>query len=92
MLGYCALGRVVMETTPTTMMTIAMTHAKTGRSMKNLDIVIFLSFDGAQCSMEAVAGRSGAAKTTIVVVGEPCDAAFVAHLVDDILLPLLRRT
>ncbi len=28
----------------------------------------------------------------IVVVGEPCDAAFVAHLVDDILLPLLRRS
>lgn len=28
----------------------------------------------------------------VVVVGEPCDAAFVAHLVDDILLPLLRRT
>ncbi|MEU4520409.1 TetR/AcrR family transcriptional regulator [Amycolatopsis sp. NPDC024027] len=28
----------------------------------------------------------------LVVVGEPCDAAFVAHLVDDILLPLLRRT
>jgi AcrR family transcriptional regulator len=28
----------------------------------------------------------------VMVVGEPCDAAFVAHLVDDILLPLLRRT
>jgi AcrR family transcriptional regulator len=28
----------------------------------------------------------------VVVVGEPCDAAFVAHLVDDVLLPLLRRT
>jgi AcrR family transcriptional regulator len=28
----------------------------------------------------------------IMVVGEPCDDAFVAHLVDDILLPLLRRT
>ena len=28
----------------------------------------------------------------VVVVGQPCDAAFVAHLVDDILLPLLRRT
>jgi hypothetical protein len=28
----------------------------------------------------------------MVVGGEPCDAAFVAHLVDDILLPLLRRT
>ncbi len=25
----------------------------------------------------------------VVVVGEPCDAAFVAHLVDDVLLPLL---
>lgn len=28
----------------------------------------------------------------VVVVGEPCDAAFVAHLVDDILVPLVRRT
>jgi len=26
----------------------------------------------------------------VVVANEPCDAAFVAHLVDDILLPLLR--
>ena len=26
----------------------------------------------------------------IVVAGQPCDAAFLAHLVDDILLPLLR--
>lgn len=26
----------------------------------------------------------------IVVAGEPCDAAFAAHLVDDILMPLLR--
>ncbi|MFG1928511.1 TetR/AcrR family transcriptional regulator [Cryptosporangium sp. NPDC048952] len=26
----------------------------------------------------------------IVVAGEPCDAAFIAHLVDDILIPLLR--
>ncbi|OXM64720.1 TetR/AcrR family transcriptional regulator [Amycolatopsis vastitatis] len=28
----------------------------------------------------------------IMVVGEPCDTAFVAHLVDDVLMPLLRRT
>jgi AcrR family transcriptional regulator len=28
----------------------------------------------------------------VVVVGEPCDAAFLAHLVDDILVPLLART
>jgi AcrR family transcriptional regulator len=26
----------------------------------------------------------------VVVAGEPCDAAFVAHLVDDILMPVLR--
>jgi AcrR family transcriptional regulator len=26
----------------------------------------------------------------IVIAGEPCDAAFVAHLVDDILMPVLR--
>lgn len=26
----------------------------------------------------------------IVVAGQPCDAAFVAHLVDDILMPILR--
>lgn len=28
----------------------------------------------------------------VVVAGEPCDAAFVAHVVDDILMPLLRST
>lgn len=27
----------------------------------------------------------------VVVVGEPCDESFIAHLVDNILLPLLRR-
>jgi hypothetical protein len=26
-----------------------------------------------------------------VVAGEPCDVPFVTHLVDDILLPLLRE-
>ncbi len=26
----------------------------------------------------------------VVIAGEPCDAPFVAHLVDDVLLPLLR--
>ena len=34
--GYCAIGSWVIETLPTTMMKSAMTHAKIGRSMKNL--------------------------------------------------------
>ncbi len=43
MLGYCAMGRLVIESAPASIMMMAMTHAKTGRSMKNLDIVNFLS-------------------------------------------------
>ena len=38
MLGYCAMGRLVMASAPANMMMMAMTQAKTGRSMKNLDI------------------------------------------------------
>jgi len=34
MAGYCATGKVMMEITPAIMMTIAMTHAKMGRSIK----------------------------------------------------------
>src|SRR5262245_25677994 len=41
-LGNCAMGRRRIEITPPSMMIIAMTHAKTGRSMKNLDIVYLL--------------------------------------------------
>jgi len=33
--GYCATGRNGMAMTPASMMKIATTHAKTGRSMKN---------------------------------------------------------
>src|ERR1700730_4038211 len=36
MLGYCAMGSVVMASAPISMMTMASTHAKTGRSMKKL--------------------------------------------------------
>src|SRR6266571_4586806 len=42
-LGNCAIGRLVIESVPASMMKMAMTHAKTGRSMKNLDIKDFLS-------------------------------------------------
>src|SRR6476660_389078 len=38
MLGYCSIGSVVIDKAPAIMMTIAITHAKTGRSMKNREI------------------------------------------------------
>ena len=36
-LGYCSIGRLYIATTPRITVMIAMTLAKTGRSMKNLD-------------------------------------------------------
>src|SRR5690349_596219 len=36
MLGYCAMGRVVMASAPASITTIASTQAKIGRSMKKL--------------------------------------------------------
>jgi hypothetical protein len=37
MVGYCATGKVKAEIAPASMMTMAMTQAKTGRSMKKRD-------------------------------------------------------
>src|SRR5215216_1400636 len=39
MLGYCATGRVTRATTPRITMTIASTLARTGRLMKNSEII-----------------------------------------------------
>src|SRR6185369_1767113 len=36
--GYCEIGSCVTDTAPSTMMNIAITQAKIGRSMKNLAI------------------------------------------------------
>ncbi|WP_448206766.1 TetR/AcrR family transcriptional regulator C-terminal domain-containing protein [Azospirillum sp. sgz302134] len=36
--GYCSTGRRRIASAPASMMTMAMTQAKTGRSMKNLDM------------------------------------------------------
>src|SRR3569832_1766848 len=58
--GYCATGNLVMDTAPITRMKSAITHAKTGRSMKNFDIArpFFLAeADDA----EGAAGAAGAA-------------------------------
>src|SRR5437868_6293712 len=38
MFGYCSIGSVEIERPPASMITIAITHAKTGRSMKNCEI------------------------------------------------------
>jgi hypothetical protein len=38
MFGYCETGRFKRQTAPKRTMMIAMTFAKIGRSMKNLDI------------------------------------------------------
>ena len=39
MRGYCEMGRRRMDSAPASMMMMAMTQAKTGRSMKNLAMV-----------------------------------------------------
>ena len=38
MLGYCAIGRLKIDMIPASMITAAMTIAKTGRRMKKADI------------------------------------------------------
>src|SRR5258706_11713784 len=38
MVGYCSTGRLRMDNAPASIMSSAMTIAKIGRSMKNLDI------------------------------------------------------
>src|SRR3977135_4071353 len=50
MLGYCAMGSVVTASAPISMMTMASTQAKTGRSMKKLTMA------GASAAPDAVAG------------------------------------
>src|SRR6478609_720955 len=42
MVGYCSMGRLEAAMPPASMMTMARTQAKTGRSMKNLDKPILL--------------------------------------------------
>src|SRR5580698_2185065 len=46
MLGYCATGRVTTASPPASMITIAITHAKIGRSMKKFATAPFLRARG----------------------------------------------
>jgi hypothetical protein len=43
MRGYCSIGRPRIARAPPSMMEMAMTQAKTGRSMKNFEIICRLS-------------------------------------------------
>src|SRR6187402_1581596 len=51
--GYCEIGSCVIATLPSTMMNSAITHAKMGRSMKNLAME--------EGSLVLSCGRSGSA-------------------------------
>src|SRR5438105_2568829 len=42
--GYCATGSLVIDTLPNTRMNSAITHANTGRSMKNFAISVGLRY------------------------------------------------
>src|SRR5947207_14382125 len=44
--GYCAIGRFTAASTPTRIMSSAMTVEKTGRSMKKLSMAYFLAGAG----------------------------------------------
>src|SRR5690348_7337375 len=54
MLGYCVMDSVIMEMAPPTMMRMAMTHAKTGRSIKNRDMQLEVVARGARYRAAAV--------------------------------------
>src|SRR5579871_6353272 len=59
MFGYCAIGKRLAATTPTKMVTIAITIAMTGRAMKNLPIAIYLGAPASVgvCSLGPASGR-----------------------------------
>src|SRR3569832_243397 len=57
--GYCAIGSLVIDVAPSTSTNSAITHAKTGRSMKNFAMSYFFA---AEAAAEAeAAGAAGAA-------------------------------
>src|SRR4051794_25797787 len=61
--GYCATGRLVIAVVPSTRMNNAITHANTGRSMKNLDMVEphpSQGFEGADAEAVGDAGAEAA--------------------------------
>ena len=50
MVGYCDTGRLVMDKAPASMMTMATTHAKIGRSIKKRAMLNALAYLAATCA------------------------------------------
>src|SRR5579862_5933927 len=63
MLGYCAIGSVVMASAPASMTTIANTQAKIGRSMKKLTMA------GLLLSRRDCPPRAGLARLRPILLG-----------------------
>ena len=61
MSGYCATGRVVIESAPASAITGAMTQAKTGRSMKKLAIAYLAAVTVAAAPAAGLAAGTDAA-------------------------------
>lgn len=60
MLGYCAMGSVLMASAPPSIMTMASTQAKIGRSMKNSDTGdYFFGCEGAGAGAAVVLSSEG---------------------------------
>src|SRR5438270_5742613 len=57
--GYCAIGNLVIETAPITRMNSAITHAKTGRSMKNFAIAYFFAAEAGVLAATAAVAPGG---------------------------------
>src|ERR1700735_1697825 len=68
MLGYCAMGSVVMASVPISIMTMAITQAKTGRSMKKVTMAGAYFAEswavaGGGCAFSSPAGRYSSGAT-----------------------------
>src|SRR5438105_1962773 len=82
--GYCAIGSRMMDTAPTTMTNRAITHAKMGRSMKNLAMEgqPFFACEAAEAGAEAgaaAAAEAGAEAGTAAVPAGPAGAPDAVH-------------
>src|SRR5438045_2980988 len=69
--GYCAIGSLVTDTAPITRMNSAITHAKTGRSMKNFDIAAPYFFAAEAGADDGAAGAAPVALHGTAFTGAP---------------------
>src|SRR5688572_7178132 len=88
MSGYCAMGNVALATRPAITMTIAMTPASTGRSMKNFENMSVARRGGRiLCVRGQSLGNDRDARIQLHQVVEDDGVAIFQALADDPLLP-----